>query len=141
VTVTLPQRTLRQLQSIDGDRAKAIVKAVDTVSTSVPGERPQVEMMEMAPGTALFVVPFSRSLRSIPWLTMIEVAPTRHLIAIVPGTPIEKVEIGLLDLIEQARHSDPDEVVLLESLKDQIGELRRAERISKAEILYVGTKR
>jgi hypothetical protein len=137
VTVTLPDRTLAQLRSIDEDRARAIVKAVD--QTVGRGTRPsrRVEVVEMSPGMGILVVPGSRSLRSIPWLRMIEVAPMRHLLAIVSGTPIEKVEVALLDLIDNAKISVPDEVELLRMLREKIGDLRRGQRISKAEILVI----
>src|SRR3972149_10641897 len=136
ITITLPDRTLDQLPRIDADRAKAIVKAVDRVlGRGAWGGRPlrQGQLVEIAPGASILVVPSNRSLRRLPWLRMIEVAPTRHLLAIVPGTPIERVEVALLDLLENARSSDPDEVDLLEVLRETIGTLRRGERISKAE--------
>jgi hypothetical protein len=103
------------------------------------GTRPsrRVEVVEMSPGMGILVVPGSRSLRSIPWLRMIEVAPMRHLLAIVSGTPIEKVEVALLDLIDNAKISVPEEVELLRMLREKIGDLRRGQRISKAEILVI----
>lgn len=136
VTVTLPDRTLNQLRSIDEDRARAIVKTVDRAMGGSRQSR-RVEAVEMAPGMGLLLVPSNRSLRTIPWLRMIEVAPMRHLLAIVPGTPIEKVELALLDLIDNARTSAPDEVELLKMLRETIGDMRRGERISKAEILVI----
>jgi hypothetical protein len=137
VTVTLPNRTLGQLQSIDRDRAKAIVKAVDTVVERGVARSQHAEVVEMAPGTGVVVVPPSRSLDSISWLKMIEVAPARFLLTITPGTPIEKVEIGLMDLVEDAKVSVPEEVPMLEALRGEITRLRRRERLSIAEILFV----
>jgi hypothetical protein len=137
ITVTLPDRTLEQLRSLDDDRAKAIVKAVDAAVQSGTTRSLHPEVIEMAPGTGVVVVPPSRSLRAIPWLKMIEVGPARYLLTIVPGTPIEKVEIGLMDLVEDAKRSAPEEVPMLETLKEKIGQLRRGEKISMAEILFV----
>lgn len=137
VTVTLPDRTLAQLRSLDDDRARAIVKAVDAVVGSGADGSPHAEVIEMAPGIGVVVIPPNRSLRTIPWLKLIEVAPARYLLTIVPGTPIEKVEIALLDLIEDARSSAPDEVPMLKTLRGKIGQLRRGEKISMAEILFV----
>jgi hypothetical protein len=134
VTVTLPDRTLDQLRNIDDDRAKAIVKAVMGSGAS---RFPNAEVIEMAPGTGVVVIPPNRSLRTIPWLKMIEVAPARYLLTIVPGTPIEKVEIALEELIEDARTSASEEVPMLETLRRKIGQLRRGEKISMAEILFV----
>lgn len=137
VTVTLPTRTLAKLKRIDDDRAKAIVKAVDTVVGSDTGSLIEAELIEMAPGTALVIVPPNQSLRSIPWLKMIEVAPMRYLLAITPGTPIEKLEISLVDLIEDAKKSAAEDLPLLESLTEKIRRLRRGKNFSVAEILFV----
>lgn len=137
VTVTLPDRTLDQLRRVDGDRAKAIVKAVDAIVGTQAHPSPHVEVVEMAQGTGLLVVSSNRSLRSIPWLKMIEVAPMRHLLMIESGTPIEKVEITIMDLIRDARQAAPDELPMLESLRDRIGQLRRSGQISTAEILCI----
>jgi hypothetical protein len=137
VTVTLPDRTLEQLRSIDEDRAKAIVKAVDAVMGTGSGPARAVEVIEMAPGTGVVVIPPTRSLATIPWLNMIEIAPARHLLTIVPGTAIEKVEVGLLDLLEDAKSSAPHEVPTLEALVEKIRGLRRGKKISVAEILFV----
>lgn len=137
ITVTLPERTLAQLRRIDEDRAKAIVKAVDALARRESGESSEGEIVEVAPATGVMVVPANRSLRTIPWLKVIEVAPSRYLIAIPPGTPIERVEVALMDLLEETRLSTPDEVPMLEALRDKISELRRGNRISKAEILII----
>jgi hypothetical protein len=137
ITVTLPKRTLAQLRRIDEDRAKAIVKAADALAGNVTGQSPEGQVVEVAPATGVVLIPANRSLRSIPWLKIIEVATSRHLIAVEPGTPIEKVEVALIDLVEEARLSAPDEVPMLEALRDTIGRLRRGNRISKAEILFI----
>jgi hypothetical protein len=131
----LPDRTVELLRSIDRDRATAIVKAVDALAGRAAAA--DVEIVEMAPGTGLVIVPPNRSLRSIPWIKTIEVAPTRHLLAIVPGVPIEKIEIALLDLIEEARDAAPEDVPMLKVLTQRIRQLRRKNKISIAEILFV----
>lgn len=137
VTVTLPERTLAQLRQIDEDRAKAIVKAVDALAGPAAAQPPGGEVVEVAPATGVMLIPAYRSLRALPWLKVIEVAPSRYLIAIESGTPIEKIEVGLMDLLDKARLSAPDEVPMLKALRDRIGRLRRGNRISKAEILVI----
>jgi hypothetical protein len=141
VTVTLPDRTLDQLKLVDADRAVAIVKAVDAVLRGRDAEYPQAEIVEVAEGTGVVVLPPSKALSKLPWLRMIEVAPAQQLITIDPGTPVEKVEVAILDLIEVARGWAPEEVPMLETLRLKIGDLRRRERISKAELLFVTTNR
>jgi hypothetical protein len=137
VTVTLPQRTLSVLQWIDADRAKAIVKAVDGAVSDWKEERPHVEVLEMAPGTGLVLVPAHPALSSVGWMKMIQVAPARYLLAVEPGTPIEKVEVSLMDLIDEASRSAPHEVQVLETLRVTLGKLRRAGKVWKAEVLLV----
>ncbi len=137
VTVTLPDRTLDQLRRIDDDRAKAIVKAVNAFDRDRGTAPEETVVMQMAPGTGILVVPANRSLLTIPWLKMIEIAPARYLLTTLPGTPIEKIELALLDVLEDARYSTPQEVPMLQSLRDKMGGLRRGNRISQAEILFV----
>lgn len=137
VTVTLPDRTVELLRRIDGDRAKAIVKAVDAAVGPERAVAGGVEIVEMAPGTGLVLVPASRSLRSIPWLKTIEVTPTRYLLALVPGESIEKIEIALLDLIEEVGESAPEDLPMLRMLAEKIRQLRRGGKISVAEVLFV----
>ncbi len=137
MTVTLPQRTLSVLQWIDKDRAKAIVKAVDGAVSDWRGGRPHVEVLEMAPGTGLVVVPANPALSNVAWMKMIQVAPARYLLTVEPGTPIEKVEVSLMDLIDEASRSAPHEVPVLETLRVTLGRLRRAGKVWKAEVLLV----
>jgi hypothetical protein len=137
VTVTLPERTLDRLELIDSDRARAIVKAVDGAVEDEQGALRRVDVIEMAPGTGLLVVPATRTLAKIPWLKMIEIAPGRFLIAIQSGTAIEKVEVALNDLIDEAKRSAPQDDDVLTVLRETVAKLRRKERVSKAEVLLV----
>lgn len=139
VTVTLPLRTLDLLQTIDQDRAKAIVKAAKVAAGTDAQNAAHCEVVEMAPGVGLLVVPPSRTLRSISWLRMIEIAPARYLLTLLPGTSIEKVELSLIDLVETARRIAPQEAPLIEELRQHVRHLRRGEKITKAEILFVDT--
>lgn len=140
MTVTLPVRILNQMKSIDSDRAVAISKAVDAITGYQEATTTQIELVEMSRGVSFILVAPNESLRSIPWLKMIEVTPTRHLLTIAPGTSIEKVELTLMDLIETAKISQPHEVSMLETLRAKFGQMRRGQMIQKAEILLVVTK-
>lgn len=136
VTVTLPQRTLDLLRGISADRAKAIVKAVDAVMrTTEPKAR--VEVVEMSVGLGLLVMPFHQGLHDIPWLTMIEIAPGRHLLVVEPGTPIERIEVAIGDMLLEAQDTASHETDFLRELADRVGEMRRSAKLSKAEILCV----
>lgn len=136
ITVTLPRRILDRLRNIDEDRAKAIVKAVDAVAElEEAGSR--VDVIEMARGTGIVVVPPNRSLRSIPWLKLIELTPTRYLIAILPDTPVEKLEVALMDLVQDAKRLAAEDLPMLEALTERIRDLRRRRKLSLAQILFV----
>jgi len=140
VTVTLPDRTLSQLAAIDADRARAIVKITDAL---VEGSRRQlrpVELVEMAPGKCLIVVGPSQSLKRIPWLKLIEIAPARYLLTIPSGTAVESLEVALSDLLKDSemQHNERERIILQE-LMNLIGHERRIERMSKAEVLIINT--
>ncbi|HEY5998239.1 MAG TPA: hypothetical protein VI078_02940 [bacterium] len=139
VTVTLPERILRKLGAIDGDRAKAIVKVTEMVAGRDDGGRP-VELVEASPGRSLIVVGRSEVLHRIPWLELAEVSPGRHLLVLPSGTAVDSLEIALLDLVEHAREIASDERDLLVDLRELLGRLRRERRTSKAEIIFFDTR-
>lgn len=137
VTITLPERTLAQLASIDDDRATAIVKLTDAaLARSTKGHR-AVDVVEVAPGAAVILVGPCRSLRKIPWLKLAELSPGRHLLTVVPGTPIESLEIAILDLLEDLPVGEKYERNVLSELKELIGSMRREQNVHKFEMLYV----
>jgi hypothetical protein len=140
VTMTLPDRILDQLAQIDPDRTRAVVKVTEAVSGSGEGTFKPVELVEMAPGQSLIVVGPSQALRKITWLTIIEITPARYLLAIPPGTPIEVFEVALRDLLNDASLKENDrESSIITELLNVIGHQRRSRRMSKAEILIIGT--
>ena len=137
VTVTLPERTLRQLCNINEDRAQGIVKAVDIVAGSATHPTKPVELVEVTPGKAIIVVGPSKSLRKITWLRMVEIAPVRYLLSLPPGTSIESLEIAILDLLETLPQEANEDRVLLEALRNCIAYQRRGKMISKGELLFI----
>lgn len=140
ITVTLPVRILEKLKYIDEDRAIALTEAVEAMTDEAEVPLMQVELTEMGPGNSLLLVPRNQSLRGIPWLKLIEVTPTRYLLTVTSGTSLEKLELALIDLIEEVRDSLPREVPMLETLREKFGEMRRKGKIQKTEILVVETE-
>ncbi len=136
MTVTLPERTLAQLAAVDADRATAIVKVVDSLLPASNG-RKLVDVVEVAPDAAIILVAPSRCLRRIPWLKLAELSPGRHLVTILPGTPIDSLEIAILDLLESLPKSETYERKVLDELRRLIGAGRREQKITKYEMLYV----
>lgn len=137
VTVTLPERTLRQLHRIDEDRAQAIAKVVDIVAGSVTHPMKPVEVVKVASGKAIIVVGPSKSLRQIAWLHLVEIAPTRYLLSLPTGTPIESLEVAILDLLENLPAKETEEAVLLKELRACLSHQRRRKTMSKGELLFI----
>lgn len=137
ITLTLPERTLDRLASIDSDRAKAIAKTVDAATAGKSRATKGVDIVQVADKEGLIVVGPSRYLRKIHYLRLSEIAPMRYILSLPSGTSPDTFEISLLDLIESVPPEEVDELQLLTSLHDHIRHLRRSRRVSKAEILLV----
>jgi hypothetical protein len=137
VTVTLPERVLLLLASVSPDRAKAITKVADTALGGAGSPRRPVELVEVSPGKSAILVAYSTHLDGIPWLRLVEIAPARHLISLLPGTSIEKLEVAISDLLDLLPESEQNERELLETLLQNIRTPRRSQKIVKEEILFV----
>ena len=138
VTVTLPVRVLDILNEIDSDRALAIAKLVDEAGRTL-NNRPPVEIVEMAPQSALIVVKNSSVLRSFEGVHLIEIAPTRFLIALKKNLNVESLEIQIQDKLEDGIPSE-QERKLLKDLLLMIRNQRRSRTVSKEEILIINTQ-
>ena len=140
VTVTLPERTLTLLDAVHRDRARAIVRVTDALAADTP-ESWLVDVVEVLPGLGIILVGPSRLLPKISWLRLIELTPTRYLLSIPSGTPVESLEVALHDLLEVSTPDDVRERTILERLGGLVRMLRRHGGISKAEMLFVDTTR
>ncbi|MFN8390781.1 MAG: hypothetical protein U0136_10865 [Bdellovibrionota bacterium] len=139
ITVTLPDRTLRLLASVDRDRARAIAKATDWITRANEETHPPLDLVHVGDQQAVIVTGPSRSLQEIPWLRLVEIAPARFLLVIPTGSPIERLEVAIVDKLEHLNHDDAYERDLLTKLKACLTEQRRSGVVSKAEILFVET--
>ena len=138
VTITLPERTLARLAAVHADRASAIVKLVDdALADADEGGEKLVDVVRVAQRAGIILVAPSRALRRIPWLRLAEISPRRHLLTVVPGTPIESLEVAILDLIERLPADETYERGILTALRKLIGSGRRSKNLSKFEMLYV----
>lgn len=137
ITVTLPERVLQTLETVNWDRARAIVKCVEAVSGAQSRFGKAVEIVEVLPHKALIIVGPSQLLSTLEGVRLVEVAPTRHLIILSPGTPVERVEIQLADLMEDLTPEQEAERPLLQELRALINRHRRRKSVSKAELLFV----
>ena len=140
ITVTLPESTLARLAAIDPDRARAIVKATNAaMPTDAKGRRP-VELVEVMPGLGIIIVGPSRYLQRIKWLRLIELAPTRFLVTIPTGTPVDYQELSRIDMLQKVKRHQEWEKSILEALRDLMRQVRLAGKLTKAELLFVDTK-
>lgn len=139
VTMTLPDRILERLREIDGDRARAVVKAVESVLGPEDRPRDPVSEIHVAEDESLLIVADNRFLRSIPWLSLLEVGPGRHLISLRDGVPVEKLEVTLGDLIETSPSVGEADRAFLRTLLDRIRAPRRSQTVRSEQILVVRT--
>ena len=85
---------------------------------------------------ALVIVGPSKALQKIPFLRLVEVAPTRYLLAVDKGYNFHSLEIAITDALED-KPDEKREHELMTQLLDHIKGLRRSRRVSMAEILVV----
>ena len=138
VTVTLPKRILQKISLVDTDRAKGIVKCVENVFQSSQPLH-SVEIINISEGSGLIVIGPSTSLKKIPWLKLVEIAPAKFLLSVPTGTLIETLEIALMDLLEDLPVEETSEKDMLINLLDKLRKHRRKECLTKGEILFVDT--
>lgn len=134
ITVTLPNSTLRQLQKIDQDRGRAIVKITRAASSS---GQPQVEVVEFSENTGLVLVGPSPTLEAIPFLRLVEVAPARFLLALTPGHEFHQLEIALSDVLDEPNNTSSSDRELISSLLSHFKNFRKSDSVSTAQILLV----
>lgn len=137
VTVTLPLRILDRLAEIDTDRAKAIVKATESALGGSGSPLSPVCELPVSPDETLLVVADNRFLRRIPWLTLVEIAPGRHLLSLQSGVPVEKLEVTIGDFLDAPSDATPAELGLLRQLLNHLRTPRRNRAVRHEEILVI----
>jgi hypothetical protein len=140
ITVTLPDRILQGLASINDDRAQAIVKVVELALGMRPEAKKAVEVVQVVPGFGLIVVGPCDALRRVHWLRMVEISPARYLLVLPSGYVVEMLEVAILDLLDQPDVKDQRERMMLESLLKLLTRMRRGAKVSKAELLFISMK-
>jgi hypothetical protein len=135
VTLTLPESTLAALQRINPDRSRAIVELTKKASHET-AKHALVEIIAVAKDTALVVVGPSKALRKMPFLRLVEVAPSRFLLTFEPGHNFHDLEIAIGDALDDEQY-DKRERELLIQLVGHLKGLRKSQRVSMAEILVI----
>ncbi len=139
VTVTLPLSTLAQLTSLGKDRAKAIVKAVRSIVVGPKPESAGAEVVPVGEGSGLVVVRPSRYLRGIDGLRLVEIIPGRSILTVRSGMSSDSIEVALTDVLDTVPDSETVERSLLVQLLAILRAARKTRRMTKEEILLVGT--
>ncbi len=137
ITITLPERILSLLDAVGPDRARALVRAVDQVYSKQNNNRPPVEVLTVAKGVGILAVGPSVRLRKISKLRLVEVGPSRYLLTLLGGLVPSDLEVILADILHDEPHLDPTERTLITGLHQHLRNLRRAERVTRAELLFV----
>lgn len=137
ITLTLPRRIVRDLETIDRDRAKAIVKCVETVLAYGAKPTKKIELISIADDAAILVIGPCRSLQNIPWVHLVEITPARFLVTIPAGTPMPLLEVALLDLIETLPDEFDDDRETLKELRHQLSSHRRQDQVKTQEIFLL----
>lgn len=137
VTVTLPLRILDGLAGIDADRAKAIVKVVEAAIGKKDAPHPPVYELPIGQEESLLAIADNRFLRRIPWISLLELAPGRHLVSLKSGVSLEKLEVTLGDILDAPGDATPAELALLRQLRDRIRTPRRNQTVRPEAILII----
>lgn len=136
ITVTLPESTLRQLSAIHEDRGLAIVKLAREASAG-DEQLSLVEVIQVSSKSGLLILKHCPALEKIPFLHLVEVSLGRYLLAIDRGHDFRSLELALHDLLDSPEDMSEHEVQMLESLLEKIRRIRKADRMTSAEILLV----
>jgi hypothetical protein len=139
VTLALPEKTLSVLETYDQDLAQAVVKVTDRAIQKPFPKGSWFEIVKVAPHKSVFIVGSDTLLSKIPWIKLVEVAPGRNLITLPAGTPLEALEVAILELIESMPSEESKEKTLLKEFCKYIGRLRRYNKMSVVKILVVDT--
>jgi hypothetical protein len=70
---------------------------------------------------------------------MVEVAPMRFLLVLPSGTPVDSLEVAIIDLLENLGPHEEWEKSILQQLRDLIRHLRLGAKLYKAELLFIDT--
>ena len=135
ITVTLPERTLRLLAMVDADRAKAIAHAAELAVGDNPPK--PVEVVEVEKGKALIIIADCPCLKELTWLRLLKVAPGRQLLCLPSGTPIETLEVALVDLLDRRTEISEFERTMIGELRECLASHRRNRRTSKGELIFI----
>jgi hypothetical protein len=136
ITLTLPERTLRELRHVSADPGQAIVKLASWALQNGGTQKPLVEIVKTSADLGIIVTAPSRALSQISFLHLVEVAPARYLLALDSGHDFKSLEIAISDILDDVPQSDKRERELMAQLRQHIKRLRKSGSMKRAEILF-----
>ena len=97
-----------------------------------------VRKLPFGPGESILCLADNRLLRSIPWLSLVEIGPGRHVIALDDEITVEKFEIALGDLLDEPpAGTREEEIVAVRALLDMVRAPRRRNVLRTKSLLVV----
>lgn len=139
ITITLPDRILQQLNRVDTDRAKGIVKCVEnTLSTNLENT---VKVLKISDKEGILTVGPCNILSDIPHIKLIEISPLHYIISKPSGTPVEMIEIALIDLIEKVSDDQREEKEMLMNIRNHLKSHRKNDSLQTMEIILLNVEK
>lgn len=135
ITITLPDRILKKISTIDTDRAKGIVKCVE--NTLAENKKSHVNVLKISDKEGILTVGPCKLLNDIPHIKLIEISPLHYIISKPVGTPIETIEIALIDMIEKISAEQHEERDILMKIRNHIKMHREKDSLQTREIILL----
>lgn len=135
ITITLPDRILQKISMVDADRAKGIVKCVE--NTLAENKKSNVNVLKISDKEGILTVGPCSLLKTIPHLKLIEISPLHYMISKPAGTPIEMIEIALIDMIEKISPEQHEEKDMLVKIRNYIKTHRENDSLQTREIILL----
>jgi hypothetical protein len=138
VTLTLPESTLAELEMLDEDRARAVVRAANVASgnTKQRLNRGNVDILAVGEGTGLIVVPYSRVLSALPGVSLMEITPGGYLLVLQPGTALASIELAVSDMLDQRDLGSANHSILIDLL-NKLKQSRRRKGTRTGEVILL----
>jgi hypothetical protein len=137
VTMTLPESTLADLEAIDPDRARAVVRATEIATTELGNDEGKVDILAVNKDVAVITMPHSQLLTEIRGLNLIEIIPSRYLVLLEPGLPLAELELSILDAIEELPEAEARDRAILCQFLEFLRSFRRSDRAKTGELILV----
>ncbi len=120
---------------VDADRAKGIVKCVE--NTLAENKNGNVNVLKISDKEGILTVGPCNILNTIPHLKLIEISPLHYMISKPAGTPIEMIEIALIDMIEKISPEQHEEKDMLMKIRNYIKTHRENDSLQTREIILL----